>query len=76
MPEYKFHDKVGKKKFLMTMSISERTQFLESNPHIEQLVHGAPMIGYNTNTRKIDSGFKDVLKEVKRKHRRSTIDTH
>lgn len=76
MPNYKFYDKVRKKEFLLTMSISDRTQFLESNPHIEQLVHGAPAIGYRTTTKKIDSGFRDVLKEVKKKHRRSTVDTH
>lgn len=76
MPTYLFYNKNTKKEKLVDMSISERTKYLEENPHIEQRVYGAPMIGYSTNTMKIDSGFKDVLKEVKKKHRHSTIDTH
>ena len=51
------------------MSISERDKFLQENPHMEQLVNGAPAIGYSTLTKKPDSGFRDVLKEVKKKHR-------
>jgi hypothetical protein len=73
MPEYLFKDTKTKKTFTANMTISERTKYLEENPHIEQLVHGAPMIGYSTVTRKIDDGFADVLRERKRQHRRSTI---
>jgi len=76
MPTYKFFDKTRKKEFTVDMSISERDKYLKENPHIEQLVFGAPMIGYRIGSHKIDSGFRDVLKEVKKKHRGSTIDTH
>ncbi len=73
MPQYKFHDKNTKKTWLEWMSISERTKFLEENPHIEQLVHGAPgladpmRIG-GTSVSKPSNGFRDVLKEVKKRH--------
>lgn len=76
MPTYRFLDKNTKKEFQKDMSISERTKYLEENPHIEQLVFGAPMVAYRVGTHKIDSGFRDVLKEVKKKHRGSSIDTH
>lgn len=75
MPSYLFYDTKKKKEFKEFMSISEMTEFLKQNPHIEQRVNGAPMIGYRTLTRKPDSGFRDVLKEVKKKHRGSTINT-
>lgn len=57
------------------MSISERDKFLQDNSHMEQLVNGAPTIGRSTITKKPDSGFRDVLKEVKKKHRGSNINT-
>ena len=57
------------------MSISERDKYLSENPKIEQLVNGAPSIGYSYNGKKPDSGFRDVLKEIKSKHKRSAINT-
>lgn len=73
MPTYQF--KRGKKTWKEFMSISELDQFLKDNPDVEQLVNGAPMIGHTTLTKKPDSGFRDVLKEVKKKHRGSTVNT-
>lgn len=73
MPTYRFHDKNTNKKWTEFMSISARTKFLEENPHIEQLVHGAPIIAdpmriQGTSLSKPSSGFRDILKEVKKKH--------
>lgn len=75
MPTYKFHDTKGGKEWTEFMSISEMEQFLKDNPHIELGINGAPVIGYSTLTRKPDSGFRDVLKEIKKKHRGSNINT-
>lgn len=59
------------------MTISERDKLLADNPHIEQLVHGAPLLCDPTRVgrAKPDDGFKDVLKEIKKKNRGSTINT-
>ena len=75
MPSYKFLNKDTNEEVDIFMSISERNKFLQENPNMEQLVNGAPSIGYSTLTKKPDNGFRDVLKEVKKKHRRSTINT-
>lgn len=76
MPEYLFHNKNTNEEWLETMSISERTEFLAANPHIEQLVFGAPAVTYRVGQRtKPDDGFRDVLREVRKKNRRSTINT-
>lgn len=74
MPEYLFHDKNTGKEWKEWMSISERSQYLEDNPHIEQLVFGCPpkavdpMKLMGTNVSRPSSGFNDILKEVKKKH--------
>lgn len=63
------------------MSITERGKYLEDNPDITQLVHGAPSIGdsIRLGLRKPDDGFRDRLKEIKKHHSRglsrSTINT-
>lgn len=73
MPEYLFKDKNTGKEWTEWMSISERTEYLEKNPHIEQLVFGFPGMGYNTVTRKPDQWFRDKLSDIKKKHPKSTI---
>lgn len=75
MPTYLFKNKTTGEETEMFLSISERDTLLKENPNIEQLVNGAPMIGYSTVTRKPDSGFRDILKTIKKKHRRSSINT-
>ena len=73
MPTYKFLNKKTNEEWLEFMSISERTKFLEENPHIEQLIYGAPLCAdpmriMGTSVSKPDNGFRDVLKEVRKKH--------
>jgi hypothetical protein len=75
MPYYKFLNKKTNEEMDVFMSISERDKFLQENPNVEQLVNGAPAIGYSTLTKKPDSGFRDVLSEIKKKHRGSAINT-
>lgn len=77
MPEYLFQNTKTKEEWLESMSISERTAFLAANPHIEQLVHGAPAVTYRVGQRtKPDDNFRDVLKEVKKKNYGSTINSY
>ena len=76
MPEYLFKNKETGEEWLEWMGISERTKFLEDNPRVEQLVHGCPpkasdpMRVMGTTVSKPNNGFRDVLREVKKKHPR------
>ena len=75
MPHYKLHNKSTNKTWIEFMSISECEAFLQANPDVERLVHGAPALGYNIVNSKPDSGFRDVLKSIKKANKGSTIDT-
>ncbi len=75
MPTYLFKNTETNEEFEEFMSISVRDTYLADNPHIIQLVFGFPSIGYNTNMRKPDDGFRDVLRSMKKSHRRSKIET-
>jgi hypothetical protein len=75
MPQYKLHNKTTGKTWIESMSISECEAYLTANPDVERLVHGAPLIGHNTVNSKPDSGFRDVLKSIKKANKGSTINT-
>ena len=71
MPTYIFLNKNDGNEFQEFMSISERDRYLEENPHITQLVNGAPMIVSGV-PRKPDNGFRDLLKDMKKNHSKGT----
>ena len=83
MPTYKFRNTQTNEEFIEFMGISAADEFLEKNPHIIKLVNGAPMLhsgaGLGGGLRKLDSGFNDVLMNIKREHSRgitkSTVNT-
>lgn len=76
MPEYLFHNKDTGEEWLEFMGISEAEEYLKSNPNIERLVHGAPRIGYRSGVSlKPDNDFNDLLKDIKRRNKGSTINT-
>jgi hypothetical protein len=79
MPTYKFLNNKTKKEYTEFMSISALEGYLRDNPHIVQLVHGAPMIVSGRGMKKPDDSFRDVLKEIKKKNSKgitkSTIET-
>ena len=79
MPTYKFLNNSTGEEFEDFMSISALDQFLAENPNIVQLVNGAPLIHSGRGIGKPDSGFRDLLKEMKKRHSkgitRSTINT-
>jgi hypothetical protein len=73
MPTYRFENKNTKEEWTEFMSISEMEKFLVDNPHVEQLVNGAPLIAdpmriQGTSVSKPSNGFRDILKEVKKAH--------
>jgi len=70
MPTYTFKNKDTEEVFDISMSISERDQYVQDNPHLQQLITGAPAIGdpVRLGLRKPDAGFRDVLKKAKEAH--------
>lgn len=78
MPTYMFRNKQTDEQWEDFMGISECEKYLEDNPFIERLVNGAPMICDPTRVgvhSKPDNGFRDVLRNIKSKHRGSNINT-
>ena len=80
MPTYKFLNNDTGEEHEDFMSISALDEYLKNNPHVTQLVNGAPMISSGRGMGKPDNGFRDLLKDMKKKHSqgftRSTINTH
>lgn len=80
MPTYKFLNNDTGEEFEEFMTISALDEYLKNNPHLTQLINGAPMIHSGRGMKKPDDGFKDLLKDMKKKHSggitKSTINTH
>jgi hypothetical protein len=76
MANYTFLNKETNEEFDISMPISDLDDYKKNNPHLEQLLTGI-RLGDPTRLglRKPDSGFRDVLKKVKRAHRGSNINT-
>lgn len=77
MANYTFLDTKTNKEFDISMPISEYDAYVENNPHLQQVL-SAPAIADPTRLglRKPDSGFRDVLKRIKKASgRRNTINT-
>lgn len=77
MPRYTFRHNETNEEFDITMSISERDQYVLNNPHLTQIITGAPSIGDPTRLglRKPDEGFRDVLRNVRHHHKKDNINT-
>ena len=80
MPTYRFLNNTTAEEYEEFMSISALEQYLKDNPNVTQLVGGAPLVHSGRGLGKPDQGFRDLLKDMKRKHSqgltRSTINTH
>lgn len=76
MPTYKFLNKNTGETFEEFMSISKREDYLKDNPHLEQLISGAPAIGdpVRLGVTRPDSGFKEVLQKIHEKTPGSRLD--
>jgi hypothetical protein len=82
MPTYLFRNKETGEEWEESMGISAAETYLAENPHIERLVNGVPGIASGAmhgNKSKPDEGFRDILREMKKKSERgisrSTINT-
>lgn len=75
MPYYTFKDNETQEEFTVDMKISERDEFLEQNPHMEQLIVSAPAyLGDTYSHNKVPKDFRNYLKRMKRANRKSNID--
>ena len=64
MPLYDFEDTKTGEQFELQLKISEKDEFLKSNPNLRQVI-GTPMIvGGVDGLRKPDEGFKEVLSKI------------
>lgn len=77
MPTYTFVDNNTGKHFEDSMSIAEKEEYLQSNPHISQTILHAPALGDPTRLglKKPEQGFRDLLKDIKKNNRKSKINT-
>lgn len=79
MPTYRFLNNETGEEYEEFMSISALELYLEENKHLTQLVNGAPMIASGRGMGKPDNGFRDLLKDIKKRNSqglsRSTINT-
>lgn len=78
MPTYTFRDENNNQQVIeKSMRISELDEFKLQNPHLTQLIVGAPAIGdpVRLGLKKPDAGFRDVLKNVQHHHKKNNINT-
>lgn len=79
MPTYLFLNNDTGETYEEFMSISALELYLDEHKNITQLVNGAPMISSGRGMQKPDAGFRDLLKDIKKKHSggisKSTIET-
>jgi hypothetical protein len=68
MPTYRFLNNETGEEYEEFMKISELDVYLETNPHITQLINGAPMIHSGRGMGKPDQAFRDLLQEMKKKN--------
>jgi hypothetical protein len=79
MPTYSFRDKNTDEVFDKFMKMSEKDQYLFDNPQFESVLTAAGVGRELTSKMKPDQGFRDVLREIKKKTNKvwtpSTINT-
>lgn len=79
MPTYKFVNNDTGEEYEEFMTISALDDYLKEHTNVTQLVNGAPLISSGRGMSKPENGFRDLLKEMKKKNSRgitrSTINT-
>lgn len=70
MPTYSFFNSETGEEFESFMRISERDEYLKSNPHIQPVVTAPAIVsGVSTSTQnRVPDGFKEVLSKVAEAH--------
>lgn len=78
MPTYTFINNKTQEEFSLFMSMSEKDTYLIDNPDVTQTLLAANPVCDPTRvgiSSKPDDGFRDVLRNMKKKHLHSTINT-
>lgn len=77
MPTYEFENTKTGEVIEQFMSIAAREEYLAANPHLKSIITRAPSMGdpIRLGLKKPDAGFRDVLKNIKSKHKRSNVNT-
>jgi hypothetical protein len=77
MPTYDFRNNKTNEEFEKRLSMSDRETYLKENPHIQQIHRQSAQLIDSRNTtavnNKPDSGFRDVLKNIKSHHKVNNI---
>lgn len=75
MPLYTFLNTETDEQFEELMSISAREEYLETNPHIKQIILSAPGIvgGTNLGSFKNDGGWNETLSRIAEAHPNSAL---
>lgn len=71
MPTYSFKNTKTGKEYEDFMSISERETLLKENPEIEPMLTTATIVSGIDGVRKPDDSFRDILRNIKKKHKGS-----
>jgi len=77
MPSYEFKNTSTGEIVEVVVRMTEYDEFLRNNPHLERFNSGAAAIGdpIKLGFRKPDDAFRDRLRDIKRSHYRSKINT-
>ena len=76
MPTYTFEDIENGNVENLTMTISELDDYKKDNPNMKQVLGSFGISDpIRMGLRKPDEGFRDRLKDIKRSHKGSTINT-
>ena len=77
MPTYTFRNSETEEVFEQFFSsYSKKDEFLVENPHLQQVLQPVAFgDSIRLGLRKPDDAFRDKLKDIKRAHRRSTVNT-
>lgn len=79
IPTYRFENKNTKEIYDEFMSMADLDKYLEANPHVTQIVGDAFYYGdpfkFGSKKGKPDQGFREVLRNIKKKNRGSNINT-
>jgi len=76
MANYTFLDTTTNKEFDISMPISELDDYKKANPHLTQQLRATAIADpTRLGLKKPDGGFRDLLKDMKKTHRRSSINT-
>ena len=74
MPTYTFKNIKTGRTYDERMTIAEREKYLAINKNVEHVVVMPAIVSGVAGARKTDDGFKDVLRNMQKKHPKGNID--